>query len=149
MAAIRHIIRLGLVTAVLLLTLAPASAEPDITAKSRRGKTVLVNATAGATPINWEWDPVEVEIQAGDTVRWANPTGTRHVLDPLPSTATTPSWWSAQSLPSRGTVSFTFDEPGTYRFGCQILDHSHCLYLGSDKCECVGMCGVITVGVRD
>ena len=144
----RRILGFGLVSAVLLLALAPASAERDATAKQRRGRTVVVNATAGATPITWGWDPSEVEIKSGDTVRWANPTDTAHVLDPLPPTATTPPWWSEQDLPSRGAVSFTFEEPGVYRFGCQILNHSHCLYLGSDKCECVGMCGVIKVRAR-
>ena len=131
----RRIIRIALVVVLFLLTLAPAWAEPNITAKSRRGKTLVVNATQGSTPITWEWDPADVEVQAGDTVRWANPTETRHALAPLPPPAPTPSWWSSQDLPPNGTVSFTFDEPGTYRFGCQILDHSHCLYLGSDKCE--------------
>lgn len=100
----------GLVTAVLLLTLAPVAAEPDTTAKRRRGRTVVVKPTAGATPINWDWDPGEVEIHTGDTVRWANPTDTEHVLDPSPPEAISPS--TAPAGFSTEPVTGTAASPG-------------------------------------
>jgi plastocyanin len=141
----RKAIVLSISVALVVLALPSASADRDGRVKPRRGKTVVVNAAAGATPITWAWDPEEITIREGDTVRWTNPTGTSHVMNPLPATAQSSPWWSEQDLPPGDSVNFRFTEPGRYKFGCAITPHSDCWYLGTDECECVGMCGVISV----
>jgi plastocyanin len=137
----RKAIVLSISVALVVLALPSASADRDGRVKPRRGKTVVVNAAAGATPITWAWDPEEITIREGDTVRWRNPTDMEHAVDPVND----PAWGSRQELPPGGSISFTFKEEGVYEFFCPILTHSDCWYLGTDECECTGMCGVITV----
>jgi plastocyanin len=81
------------------------------------------------------FSPADLTINAGDTVRWTNPTGTPHTTTSGAGCAhnTTGVVWDSGTLSNGGTFSFTFDQPGTYPYFCSI----HCISFG--------MKGTITV----
>lgn len=84
---------------------------------------------------NFFFSPSDITINAGDTVRWTNPTGTLHTTTSGPGCThnTTGVVWDSGTLSRGDTFSFTFDQPGTYPYFCIF----HCISFG--------MMGTITV----
>ncbi len=80
------------------------------------------------------FSPSSLTINAGDTVRWTNPTGTPHTTTSGAGCThnTTGVVWDSGTLSNGGTFEFTFDQPGTYPYHCSF----HCS---------LGMTGTITV----
>jgi plastocyanin len=83
----------------------PGQAEPG---PEQAGEETVVNVTMS-------FEPATVEIAAGDTVRWENTSGLPHTV-----TSTSGGMDFDESLSSTGSVSITFDEPGTYEYECTI-----------------------------
>jgi plastocyanin len=90
---------------------------------------VLAQADSTINMVGVAFDQTEVDISAGQTVLWNNPSGLVHTV-----TADDSSFDSGD-IPSSGTYSRTFDAPGTYAYYCQY--HGD---VGG-----VGMAGVIVV----
>jgi plastocyanin len=77
----------------------PASARPD---------------NSAVTIVNLSFEPPQLEITVGTSVRWTNE-------DPLPHTATaTGGEFDSGILDKGASFSHTFDAPGTYEYICAI-----------------------------
>jgi plastocyanin len=76
---------------------------------------------AAATQISikgFAFNPNQPSLTKGATITWTNDDGTTHtVTSGIPGT---PSGKFNQSLDAGKTFSFTFTEPGTYEFFCNI-----------------------------
>ena len=115
--------RLGLVLAVFALVVAACgddgagttTATGATTTDAVVTTTVASSTTGGggeATEIevaSFTFNPGELTVAAGTTVRWVNQDGVTH----------TDGVWNG-SLSSGGTFEFTFDTPGTYGYICNI-----------------------------
>lgn len=62
---------------------------------------------------NFAFDPADLEIEAGDTVRWTNQDSAAH-------TATGEGTFDSGTMQTGETFDFTFDEPGTFDYICTI-----------------------------
>lgn len=61
---------------------------------------------------DFAFEPAKLEIEAGTTVVWTN-------LDTAPHTASANNGiWDSDTLREGDTFSMTFDDPGTYEYGC-------------------------------
>lgn len=61
---------------------------------------------------DFTFEPATLEIEAGTTVVWSN-------LDAAPHTASANNGtWDSDTLGEGDTFSMTFDDPGTYEYGC-------------------------------
>jgi plastocyanin len=68
--------------------------------------------------------PYAITIQAGDTVRWVNHDGDNHTVVSDNAFDTTGHQGTKQLLPANGgTVSITFNHPGTFVYYCEF--HAH------------------------
>jgi plastocyanin len=64
--------------------------------------------------VNLSFDPPQLEIPVGTSVRWTNE-------DPLPHTATAIGGeFDSGTLDEGASFSHTFDAPGTYEYICAI-----------------------------
>ena len=90
-------------------------------ASAQAATTINMNATT--------FDQPQLQIAAGSTVMWNNPSGLVHTV-----TADDSSFDSGD-VPNSGQFSMEFDTPGTYAY--------HCTYHGD--VGGVGMSGVIVV----
>lgn len=103
--------------------------------------THKVHATGGPVTPLWQWDPSELEIQAGDKVMWLNETGADHHVTPYGG-----PWKNVKTmyLPIGDEVAFVFRKPGEYLYRCDFAfaGVEHSLLVGDD---CIGMCGRIVV----
>jgi plastocyanin len=69
-------------------------------------------ATADNTIESFAFNPLDMTITAGSTVRWTN-------LDSVGHTATSDTGvWDSGIIPHNGQYSFTFTTPGTYTYHC-------------------------------
>ena len=87
------------VAAFLLLAATPALAE-DVAVK-------IGNFTFG---------PQELKVKAGTTVTWTNE-------DDIPHTVVSPNNFRSKVLDTDGTYTFTFTNPGTYKYFCSLHPH--------------------------
>jgi plastocyanin len=82
---------------------------------------VLLVAT-GDEDATFAFEPVELTVDAGTTVRWRNTTGevfhTITFTDSLDQRVAS-GVFDAQVFDEGDVVEFTFDEPGTYAYFCQ------------------------------
>jgi plastocyanin len=76
-------------------------------------------ATTDAEISNFSFSPAPATIHVGDTLRWTNNDGTSHTVTADDGSFTSPS------LPSQGTFSHTFNEPGTVAYHCAIHTSMH------------------------
>lgn len=60
------------------------------------------------------FQPGETTVDVGTTVTWTNEDGVTH------TTTSDDELWDSGNLSTDETFSFTFDEPGTYTYFCQI-----------------------------
>lgn len=61
---------------------------------------------------DYAFDPDSVEIQVGETVTWKNNDPANHTI--------TGAGIDSGRIAQGETFSYTFEEPGTYRYGCSI-----------------------------
>jgi plastocyanin len=78
------------------------------------GGTVRAQEDAAVDIVDFAFDPSSITIEAGGTVTWTNAGDVTHTV-----TADDGSFDSGD-LASGDTYSFTFDEPGTYTYFCEI-----------------------------
>jgi outer membrane protein assembly factor BamB len=90
-----------------------ASVEPTATETT---EDPIEEAPAGVTVaiVGFDFDPADLEIAADTTVTWTNE-------DDAPHTVTADNGeFDSDKLDQGNTFSFTFDEPGTYPYHCDI-----------------------------
>lgn len=79
--------------------------------------TEAVNSSGKVVEVtieNFKFDPENVRISVGDTIKWTN-------LDSAPHTATANNeQFDSGTLNKDGTFSFTFEETGTFDYICTI-----------------------------
>jgi plastocyanin len=103
-----------------------------------KGKTHHVQAV-GSWPLQFSWDPAELEISVGDKVMWMNSTSGEHHITPYAG-----PWPDDVHLHLEGEgskSSFVFKKPGEYKYYCDLQFHGQ-LLPGE---VCLGQCGTITV----
>lgn len=85
--------------------------EPD-TDTTDAGEPTSDEATIEVTELSF---PDVVEVTAGGTVTWVNTTTLPHTV-----TSTGGPMDFDEPLDGAATISITFDEPGSYEYGCTI-----------------------------
>jgi plastocyanin len=100
-------VRIGLLTAVVVLVLAGCSQSDEATQPVRTTEVLM--------PKSYRFDPNTIEVDAGATVTWRNEDNFTHTVEVE----------GREDLKvERGeSVSVTFSEPGTYDYVCTL--HSH------------------------
>ena len=63
---------------------------------------------------DYRFGPDAIEVAVGDTVTWTNQDDFRH------TTTQDDDLWDSGPLEPGGTFARTFDQPGTYRYLCNI-----------------------------
>ena len=67
---------------------------------------------------NTTFQPGEITVAVGTTVRWTNEDGVQHTV--TSGTRGNPSGMFDETVPGGGSFTFTFEEPGTYDYFCSI-----------------------------
>lgn len=96
--------------AVIMLPALALSSRPPV--QQRQPPTPPVAATVGIGASSFE--PAEVAIRAGETVRWENASDRDHQI-----VAEEQAFKSGTIKPGK-TWSYTFPSPGTYRYHCAL-----------------------------
>ena len=76
-----------------------------------------VQPVVSATTVNAdikEFSHEDLEVKVGTTVVWTNRDGTSH------TTSGTGKEWDSGRLPNGESFSFTFQEPGIFRYRCNL-----------------------------
>jgi len=92
-----------------------AAALPAATAqKQPESKPVSHGQTVQASIDNFAFNPRELTVKAGSTVRWTN-------KDDIPHTVTSDSsLFSSPALDTNQTFQFTFEKPGKFPYFCKL-----------------------------
>lgn len=101
--------RLSLVI-VLAMAFAACNGAADETGTTGEGET----GGGEVTMENISFQPDEMNVAAGTTVTWTNEDGVSH------TTTSEDTAWDSGTLAGGDTFSFTFEEPGTYAYFCEI-----------------------------
>ena len=110
--------RLFALAAVLALFLAACGNDDDDDAApppGDNGVTDPANGDDATVTVTMDFSPSTIEVEAGTTVTWESESDLPHNV-----TSTSGDMDFAESLSSGGSVSITFDEPGTYDYECTI-----------------------------
>ncbi len=83
------------------------TAKPTTTTAAQTSKTV-----AGSI-VSFAFNPNQISINVGDTVRWTN-------NDPVDHTTTSAGNWNSGSLTFGASFSEVFNSPGTFNYFCSI-----------------------------
>lgn len=102
----------ALATLGLLLGACSTGDAPDEATGQQDGVAVEID--------DFGYDPEVVEVAAGTTVTWSNEDATRHTVTAGDEDDPDPDAYDLQVDEQGQTVSFTFDEPGTYAYFCTI-----------------------------
>ncbi len=86
----------------------PPVQPPEETAPGASTETVEVKIQG------FSFDPAELTIAAGTTVKWTNMDSAKHTI------TSDDGSWSSANLGQGGTFEFTFDQPGTYTYHCNV-----------------------------
>ena len=65
---------------------------------------------------NFSFAPNPLEVKVGTTVTWTN-------RDDIPHTVVCAGKFRSKALDTDGTFSFTFTEPGEYKYFCSLHPH--------------------------
>jgi plastocyanin len=76
--------------------------------------TILQGAGTQGNPAGY-FSPANFTVKVGKSVTWSNGDGSTHTV-----TSTTSGLFDSGSIPSGGTYSHTFSQPGTYQYYCTI-----------------------------
>ncbi|MGC1709935.1 MAG: plastocyanin/azurin family copper-binding protein [Nitrosotalea sp.] len=109
----------GLLTLVAILAIAPSAFAQE------SGTTVNISAGAGSSPncsqANNCFDPDITNVVPGTTVTWQNNDKVSHtVTSGSPSDNQTGTIFDSSLIASGKDYSFTFNNPGTYSYFCQV-----------------------------
>jgi len=72
--------------------------------------------THDVTIVDFAFDPADLTIQVGDTVRWTNSGGTDHTA----TSTSGPASFSSAGLATGATYEFTFTVAGVYDYQCSF-----------------------------
>ena len=111
----RKIIIVLAMTGLFGATACSSSSEPTPATIAEPAQAVVSEATA--TTVNAdikEFSHEDLEVKVGTTVVWTNRDGTSH------TTSGTGKEWDSGQLPNGESFSFTFPEPGTFRYRCNL-----------------------------
>jgi plastocyanin len=109
----------GVLTLVAILVIAPSAFAQE------SGTTVNISAGAGSSPncsqANNCFNPDVINVAPGTTVEWKNNDKVSHtVTSGNPSDNQTGTIFDSSLIPSGKDFSFTFNNPGTYNYFCQV-----------------------------
>src|SRR5579863_7727678 len=109
----------GVLTLVAILAIAPSAFAQE------SGTTVNISAGAGSSPncsqANNCFDPDVINVATGTTVEWKNNDKVSHtVTSGTPSDSQTGTIFDSSLIASGKDFSFTFNNPGTYSYFCQV-----------------------------
>ena len=102
----------ALIPSLLAVIVLPALAHSSRPVQQRQPPLPPVAATVGIGASSF--DPAEVAVKAGETVRWENASDRDHQI-----VAQEQAFKSGMIKPGK-TWSFTFESPGTYRYHCAL-----------------------------
>ncbi|MEW6002665.1 MAG: plastocyanin/azurin family copper-binding protein [Nitrospirota bacterium] len=92
------------------------------------------SATVDVTMREFSFNPLQITINTGDTVRWTNSGVIQHTTTSGANCVSDGKWDSGFLSPGQ-TFSFTFTSPGTFPYFCAMANH----------CSAFGMIGTVTV----
>lgn len=98
------------IVAVAVASCSDGTTSPDGGATSAPPAT---ESTAEVSIVGLRFQPADIEVAAGTTVRWVNRE------QAIPHTSTGDGWDSGTLEPGE-SFSFTFTEPGTFEYVCTI-----------------------------
>ncbi|MDE1727357.1 MAG: cupredoxin domain-containing protein [Thaumarchaeota archaeon] len=109
----------GVLTLVAILAIAPSAFAQE------SGTTVNISAGAGSSPncaqTNNCFAPNVINVTPGTTVNWENGDKVSHtVTSGSPSDNQTGTIFDSSLIASGKSFSFTFNDPGTYNYFCQV-----------------------------
>jgi len=109
----------GVLTLVAILAIAPSAFAQE------SGTTVNISAGAGSSPncaqANNCFDQDVINVATGTTVEWKNNDKVSHtVTSGTPSDNQTGTIFDSSLIASGKDFSFTFNNPGTYNYFCQV-----------------------------
>ncbi|MCP1837541.1 plastocyanin [Bradyrhizobium sp. USDA 4524] len=84
--------------------------------------TMLLPVTAARTEDtavhidNFSFTPPQLDVKVGTTVTWTN-------RDDIPHTVVCAGKFRSKTMDTDGTFSFTFTEPGEYKYFCSLHPH--------------------------
>jgi len=91
------------------------------------------NADVTVEMVSTSFEPVEVSVDVGDTVRWVNNDSFGHDVTSEQFTSDAATWELSEAVSGGGSVTHTFDSSGVYEYYCTIHGKT-------------SMCGVVLVG---
>ena len=65
---------------------------------------------------NFVFEPAQLSVKVGTTVTWTN-------RDDIPHTVVCAGKFRSKTMDTDGTFSFTFTEPGEYKYFCSLHPH--------------------------
>ena len=65
---------------------------------------------------NFVFEPAQLSVKPGTTVTWTN-------RDDIPHTVVCAGKFRSKTMDTDGTFSFTFTEPGEYKYFCSLHPH--------------------------
>ena len=65
---------------------------------------------------NFVFQPAQLDVKIGTTVTWTN-------RDDIPHTVVCAGKFRSKTMDTDGTFSFTFTEPGEYKYFCSLHPH--------------------------
>ncbi|MTV14450.1 MULTISPECIES: cupredoxin family copper-binding protein [Bradyrhizobium] len=65
---------------------------------------------------NFSFTPPQLDVKVGTTVTWTN-------RDDIPHTVVCAGKFRSKTMDTDGTFSFTFTEPGEYKYFCSLHPH--------------------------
>lgn len=121
-------------------TLENGRQESELDSLSQAKKPKKHNVTvAGGPAYLFRFQPSELEIHAGDKVKFSNPSSVDHQVHPYGM-----EWARVDAhltlSANGGKATYRFKTPGVYEYRCDIQFHSD--MVGD---VCLGLCGTITV----
>jgi plastocyanin len=90
-----------------------AGAEGRLLASSSGGDIVIVQGAGNQGNVAGYYSPVTFAVKVGTTVTCVNHDGTTHTV-----TSKGSSLFDSGNIPTGGTFSYTFTQPGTYQYYC-------------------------------
>ena len=113
---------LVIVASVLYFAIKPSSIET-----SSGAGTPIEQESASSAPVNYDieirefaFHPVEITLNAGDTVTWTNRDSVRHTVTSEGTGEKELNSGYLGNKPWDDTYSHTFNEPGTYNYYCIV-----------------------------
>ena len=108
------LLTLGFIFGALVVGFAAAATENRLIASSSGGDITIVTG-AGNQNNGQSFSPASFTVKAGTTVTWVNKDGTEHTV-----TSKGSSLFDSGNVPTGGTFSYTFRQPGTYTYYCTL-----------------------------